>query len=136
MSPEFIFVFSGAAGTSPSVRAAETRLHSCFVFFDSSPILSRMRNGPSRDGKSNDKIVNRTVFKDGSELVEMGLVMSPLRANLTVRIVILVGGGDPAVRRIAGAIVARRPHLADWAPTIAPLLGVDLGRVDGKDLLR
>ena len=29
-----------------------------------------MRNGPNHDGKSNDKIVNRTVFKDGSELVE------------------------------------------------------------------
>ena len=29
-----------------------------------------MRNGPSHDGKSNDKIVNRTIFKDGSEIVE------------------------------------------------------------------
>jgi len=31
-------------------------------------------------------------YDDGSELVEMGLVMSPLRANLTVRIDVLVGG--------------------------------------------
>jgi hypothetical protein len=57
-------------------------------------------------------------------------------APITARTVALVGGGDPAVSRIAGAIAARRPHLADWAPTIAPLLGVDLGRVDGQDLLR
>jgi Type I phosphodiesterase / nucleotide pyrophosphatase len=56
-------------------------------------------------------------------------------APITARTVALVGGGDPAVRRIATAIGARRPHLADWAPTIAPLLGVDLGRVDGRDLL-
>jgi hypothetical protein len=32
--------------------------------------------------------------------------------------------------------VAHRPHLADWAPTLAPLMGVDLGHVDGRDLLR
>jgi arylsulfatase A-like enzyme len=57
-------------------------------------------------------------------------------APLTARTVALVGGGDPIVGRIAGAIATRRPHLADWAPTIAPLLGVDLGHVDGKDLLR
>ena len=29
-----------------------------------------MQNGPGRDGKSNDKVVNRTVFRDGSELIE------------------------------------------------------------------
>ena len=57
-------------------------------------------------------------------------------APITTRTVALVGGGDPAVKRIAGAIATRRPHLADWAPTIAPLLGVDLGHVDGTDLLR
>ena len=56
-------------------------------------------------------------------------------APITTRTVALVGGGHPAVRRIAGAIATRRPHLADWAPTIAPLLGVDLGHVDGTDLL-
>jgi arylsulfatase A-like enzyme len=57
-------------------------------------------------------------------------------APITARTVALVGGGDPAVRRIAGAIAARQPHLADWAPTVAPLLGIDLGRVDGRDMLR
>ena len=57
-------------------------------------------------------------------------------APITARTVALVGGGDPVVRRIARAIASRRPHLADWAPTIAPLLGVALGRVDGRDMLR
>jgi len=56
-------------------------------------------------------------------------------APITARTVALVGGGHPAVRRIADAIAARRPHLADWAPTMAPLLGIDLGRVDGVNLL-
>ena len=57
-------------------------------------------------------------------------------APMTARTVALVGGGNPAVSRIAGAIAARRPHLADWVPTLAPLLGVDLRRADGLDLLR
>jgi len=57
-------------------------------------------------------------------------------APITARTVALVGGGHPAVSRIAGAIAGRRPHLADWAPTLAPLLGIDIGRVDGRDLLR
>jgi len=57
-------------------------------------------------------------------------------APLTARTVALVGGGDPTVRKIADAIAARRPHLADWAPTVAPLLGVDLGMVDGRNLRR
>ncbi|TME86452.1 MAG: hypothetical protein E6I43_04305 [Chloroflexi bacterium] len=56
-------------------------------------------------------------------------------APLTARTVALVGGGHPAVRPIADAIGSRRPHLADWAPTIAPILGIDLGRVDGVNLL-
>jgi Type I phosphodiesterase / nucleotide pyrophosphatase len=57
-------------------------------------------------------------------------------APITARTVALVGGGDPVVGRIAGAIAVRRPHLADWAPTVAPLLGVDLGLVDGRNMLR
>jgi hypothetical protein len=55
---------------------------------------------------------------------------------LTARTVALVGGGHPAVRQIAGVISAGRPHLADWAPTIAAVLGIDLGQVDGVSLLR
>ncbi|OLE37965.1 MAG: hypothetical protein AUG48_03130 [Actinobacteria bacterium 13_1_20CM_3_68_9] len=56
-------------------------------------------------------------------------------APITARTVALVGGGHPAVPRIADAIATRRPHLADWSPTIASLLDVDLGRVDGVSLL-
>jgi hypothetical protein len=56
-------------------------------------------------------------------------------APLTARTVALVGGGNPAVRQIAAAIAVRRPHLADWVPTIAPLLGIDVGRVDGVNLV-
>ena len=55
---------------------------------------------------------------------------------LTARTVALVGGGHPAVRQIAEAIGVGRPHLADWAPTIAAVLGIDLGQVDGVSLLR
>jgi hypothetical protein len=54
----------------------------------------------------------------------------------TARTVALVGGGHPAARQIGRAIQARPPHLADWAPTIAPLLGLRLPGVDGRDLLR
>ena len=56
-------------------------------------------------------------------------------APVTARTVALVGGGDPAVLRIANAMTMKRPHLADWAPTIAALLGIDLGPVDGLSLL-
>jgi hypothetical protein len=56
-------------------------------------------------------------------------------APVTARTVALVGGGHPAVKQIANAIQASRPHLADWAPTIAPLLRINLGRVDGVNLV-
>ena len=56
-------------------------------------------------------------------------------APFTARTVALVGGGHPAVPQIARTIAARRPHLADWAPTIATVLGIDLGRVDGVSLV-
>ena len=55
-------------------------------------------------------------------------------APVTARTVALVGGGHEAVKPIADAIQRTRPHLADWAPTLAPLLGIDLGRVDGLNL--
>jgi hypothetical protein len=47
----------------------------------------------------------------------------------------LVAGSHPAVRRIAEAIADRPPHLADWAPTIAALLGVPFPAGDGRNLL-
>ena len=52
----------------------------------------------------------------------------------TARTVALVGGGHPAARQIGRAIEARPPHLADWAPTIASLLRVELRDVDGRSL--
>jgi arylsulfatase A-like enzyme len=57
-------------------------------------------------------------------------------APVTARTVALVGGGHPAVKQIAEAIRVTRPHLADWAPTLAAVLGINLGRVDGLNLLR
>jgi arylsulfatase A-like enzyme len=56
-------------------------------------------------------------------------------APATARTVALLGGGHPAVRPLAQALSKRRPHLADWAPTLAPLLGIDLPGVDGLNLL-
>jgi hypothetical protein len=56
-------------------------------------------------------------------------------APVTARTVAIVGGGHPAVRRIAQALARRRPHLADWVPTLAPLLGVELTGADGVNLL-
>ena len=47
----------------------------------------------------------------------------------------LVAGGHPAVARIARAIAAQPPHLAEWAPTIAALLSVPLPSAEGRNLL-
>lgn len=56
-------------------------------------------------------------------------------APVTARTVALVGGGHPLVPRLAAGLQRRRPHLADWAPSIATILGLELGRVDGVSLL-
>jgi len=56
-------------------------------------------------------------------------------APVTARTVAIVGGGHPSVGRIAGSLGRRRPHLADWAPTLASLLGIDLPQADGASLL-
>ncbi len=47
----------------------------------------------------------------------------------------LVSGGHPAVRRLATAIAERPPHLADWAPTMAGLLGMAFPSAEGRNLL-
>lgn len=47
----------------------------------------------------------------------------------------LVAGDHPSVRRLASAIAERPPHLADWAPTIASLLGVSFPSAEGRNLL-
>lgn len=48
----------------------------------------------------------------------------------------VIGGGHQAVAAIAAAIGDERlpPALADWAPTIAAVLGLDLGAVEGRNL--
>jgi arylsulfatase A-like enzyme len=56
-------------------------------------------------------------------------------APLTARTVALVGGGHPAALKLGQAIQRRRPHLADWAPTLAPLLDIDLPGAEGTNLL-
>ena len=56
-------------------------------------------------------------------------------APITARTVALVGGGHPQVRHIAARLQVRRPHLADWAPTTAPLLGLELPGADGTNFL-
>lgn len=52
----------------------------------------------------------------------------------TARTFAVVGGGHPAVPVIARSFPVRPPHLADWAPTIARLLRIELPGVDGQDL--
>ncbi|MFN8590957.1 MAG: alkaline phosphatase family protein [Thermomicrobiales bacterium] len=46
----------------------------------------------------------------------------------------VVGGGHPAVARIAAAIAARPPHLADWAPTVAAIVGAVMPTAEGRSL--
>ncbi len=50
------------------------------------------------------------------------------------RTLTVVGGGHPEARAIARAMQARPPHLADWAPTIAALLGLELLPSEGRNL--
>ena len=52
----------------------------------------------------------------------------------TARTVAVVGGGHPCVPAIARTLTRRRPHLADWAPTVASILGLDLAPTDGHSL--
>jgi hypothetical protein len=53
----------------------------------------------------------------------------------TATTIAAVTGGHPAVPSIAHRVAARRPHLADWAPTIAGILGLDLPQTDGRSFL-
>ncbi len=53
----------------------------------------------------------------------------------TARTLAAVTGGHAAVPRIARALAARPPHLADWAPTTAQVLGLKLPGADGRSLL-
>ena len=53
----------------------------------------------------------------------------------TARTLAAVAGGHAVVPLIARALAARPPHLADWAPTIAQVLGVELPGADGRPLI-
>lgn len=53
----------------------------------------------------------------------------------TARTFAVVGGGHPAVPAIARAISGQPVQHADWAPTIAHVLGLRLPDVDGRNLL-
>ena len=46
----------------------------------------------------------------------------------------IVAGGHPAVGPIVSAIEERPPDLADWAPTIAAILGVPFSTAEGRNL--
>jgi arylsulfatase A-like enzyme len=52
----------------------------------------------------------------------------------TCKTLAIVGGGHPVVAVIATAIGERPPHLVDWAPTIAAVLGLEVGVMEGCDL--
>ena len=54
----------------------------------------------------------------------------------TTHNVAVVAGGHPAVPGIAARIAASPPHLADWAPTIAAVIGVEMPGVEGRNLAR
>ncbi len=54
----------------------------------------------------------------------------------TARTIAIVGGSHPAARALGQAIERSAPRLIDWAPTLAPVLGVELTPVDGVNLLR
>lgn len=52
----------------------------------------------------------------------------------TQRTLAVVGGGHPAAGAIGRVISQTPPHLRDWAPTVASLLGVPVPEMDGTDL--
>lgn len=47
----------------------------------------------------------------------------------------VVAGGHPSVGRLSRALVRRTPSAADWAPTLAELLGVPMPSATGRSLL-
>ena len=49
--------------------------------------------------------------------------------------VAVVTGGHPAVRPLAASIGDHRVEAADWAPTVATLLGLDLPHATGRPLV-
>jgi hypothetical protein len=56
-------------------------------------------------------------------------------APATARTVAIVSGRHPAVPLLAKSIEQRRPHLADWAPSLASVMGLEFHPVDGHSLI-
>jgi hypothetical protein len=46
----------------------------------------------------------------------------------------IVTGGHPTAMKLAKAVKDQRSHLANWAPTIASLLGLEIPEMDGRSL--
>jgi arylsulfatase A-like enzyme len=99
--------FDGVAGAQPFVLADET-MECCLVWA-----------GPGR------------VFGFPGVPTRRGTHGGP-RSRAQVAI---VTGGHPAVEPLAGALEQRTVHAADWAPTVATLLGLDLPDATGRSLL-
>ncbi len=70
------------------------------------------------------------VFAAGPAKVRHGVHGGPGSTITTA----IVGGGHPAVSRIASALTAEPPHLRDWAPTIAAILDVPFPSAEGRNL--
>lgn len=71
-----------------------------------------------------------TVFSSGATKHVKGMHGGPATTTTTA----IVGGGHPAVARIGANIARHRPHLVDWAPTIAAILGASLPSAEGRNL--
>jgi hypothetical protein len=116
---------------------------------DGGAALLHLRPGisPGAAGEAVSRVDGVDGWSDGSaEMIVVdarpGHVFAAWRLRLsgfhggpaTARTVALVGGGHPSLPAIARTLERRRPHLADWAPTIAGILGLDLSPTDGVSL--
>ena len=70
------------------------------------------------------------VFSSGSTKHNVGMHGGPG----ATRTLAIVGGGHPVVKSVAADIARRPPHLADWAPTIAAILGAAMPTAEGRNL--
>ena len=105
--PAWLTSVEGIEGTAP-FHAADTDLECCLVWSE-----------PGR------------VFGFAGMPTTLGTHGGP-RTRTQVAV---VTGGHPLVEPLAGAVATTRVGAADWAPTIATLLGVGLPRASGRALL-
>jgi Type I phosphodiesterase / nucleotide pyrophosphatase len=66
---------------------------------------------------------------------ELGIELGTHGGPRTRSQVAMVTGGHPAVASLAAALAGRRVAAADWAPTIAALLDLELPRATGRALV-